>query len=103
MRRMKKKTTSEMLWPYFLRLLKERPMHGYELRREVLKRFGWKPPTVTSYVVLHRLQRRGYVTAGWVEQRGKPARKCYRITGEGEKLLREGLRYLKDLCSKLSI
>ncbi len=45
--RIKRKTTSEMIWPYFLKLLKERPMYGYELRQETQKRFGWKPPTVT--------------------------------------------------------
>jgi DNA-binding PadR family transcriptional regulator len=102
MTRMKKKTTAEMLWPYFLKLLKERPMHGYELRQEVFRRFGWKPPTVTSYIVLHRLRRDGYVTSEWRQQRGKPSKKRYTITKEGEKLLREGLRYLRDLCSKLS-
>jgi DNA-binding PadR family transcriptional regulator len=99
---MKKKTTTEMLWPYFLKLLKERPMHGYELRREIFRRFGWKPPTVTSYVVLYRLRRAGYLTSVWKPQRGKPSKKCYRITKKGEELLQEGLKYLKDLCSKLS-
>lgn len=100
--RMKKKTTAEMLWPYFLKLLKERPMHGYELKQEVQKRFGWKPPTVTSYIVLHRLQRDGYVVSEWKQQRGKPSRKRYRITKKGEELLKEGLKYLKTLCVKLS-
>lgn len=101
MPRMKKKTTTELLWPHFLKLLKERPMHGYELKREVQKRFGWRPPTVTSYLVLHKLRRRGYVTSEWKQQRGKPSKKCYRITKKGEKLLREGVKYLKDLCSRL--
>lgn len=99
--RLKKKTTSEMLWPYFLKLLKERPMYGYELRQEVQKRFGWKPATVTSYVVLYRLQRNGYVSMEWKEQRGKPARKYYKITKKGEELLREGLRYIRDFSAKL--
>jgi PadR family transcriptional regulator PadR len=100
--RLKKKTTSEMLWPYFLKLLKERSMYGYELRQEIQKRFGWKPATVTSYVVLYRLQRDGYVTMEWKEQRGKPARKYYKITKKGEELLREGIKYFKDVYSKLS-
>ena len=99
---MKKKTTAEMVWPYFLRLLKERPMYGYELRQETQERFGWKPPTVTTYLVLYRLQRGGYVTAEWKEQRGRPARKYYKITKKGEELLREGLKYLKEMYSKLT-
>jgi len=98
---MKKKTTAEMVWPYFLKLLKERPMYGYELRQEVIKRFGWKPATVTSYLVLYRLQRGGYVTREWREQRGKPARKYYKITKKGEDLLEEGIKYLKEFTSKL--
>ena len=100
--RLKKKTTVEMIWPYFLKLLKERPMYGYELRQETQKRFGWKPPTVNSYMVLYSLQRNGYVTMEWKEQRGKPARKYYKITKKGEELLREGLKYFKEFCAKIS-
>ncbi len=100
--RMKKKTTTEMVWPYFLELLKKRPMYGYELRQETKKQFGWKPPTVTSYIVLYHLQREGYVAKEWREQRGKPARKYYRITKKGERLLGEGKKYLKELYSKFS-
>ncbi len=101
MRRLKKKMTAELLWPYFLKLLKERPMYGYELRQEVIKRFEWKPATVTSYIVLYRLQRGGHVTVEWREQRGKPARKYYKITKKGERLLNEGAKYLKEISSKL--
>ncbi len=104
--RLKKKTTAEMLWPYFLKLLKERPMYGYELRQEIQKRFGWKPATVTAYLVLYRLQRDGYVTVDWKEQRkeqrGKPARKYYKITKKGEELFREGVKLIKDLYVKIS-
>jgi len=99
--RLMKKTTTEMLWPYFLKLLKERPMYGYELRQEVTRQFGWKPATVTSYIVLYSLQRGGYVTTEWREQRGKPARKYYKITKKGEELLEEGIKYLKEFSSKL--
>jgi len=100
-KRLERKTTKEMLWPYILRLLQERPMYAYELRREVNKRFGWKPPMVTSYTVLYRLQREGYLTMEWKEQRGKPARKYYKITDKGQKLLKEAEEYFTDLCKKL--
>jgi DNA-binding PadR family transcriptional regulator len=100
--RMKKKTTAEMIWPYFLRLLKERPMYGYELRQETQKRFGWKPATVTSYLVLYSLQRGGYVTIEWKEQRGKPARKYYKITKKGEEMLKDAIKYFKEIYQKLS-
>jgi DNA-binding PadR family transcriptional regulator len=102
MRRMKKKTTAEMLWPHFLKLLRDKPMHVYELRQQVFKRFGWKPPTVTAYIVLHTLQRDGYVTSEWQDQPGKPPKKCYRITKKGQELLREGIKYLKEFVSEIS-
>ncbi|MFH1822037.1 MAG: PadR family transcriptional regulator [Methanobacteriota archaeon] len=102
MARIKKKTTAEMIWPYFLKLLKNRPMYGYELRQETQKQFGWKPPTVTAYMVLYSLKRGGYVTMSWKEQRGKPARKYYKITKKGEDLLGEAIKYFNETCAKLS-
>lgn len=56
---------------------------------------------VTSYTVLYRLQRDGYLTTEWEEQRGKPARKYYKITEKGQKLYKEAERYLADLSKKL--
>jgi DNA-binding PadR family transcriptional regulator len=100
-KRLERKTTKEVLWPYILRLLQERPMYGYELRQEINKRFGWKPPMVTSYTVLYRLQRDGYLTIEWKEQRGKPARKYYKITKKGQEILTQAEEYLSDLCKKL--
>ena len=103
MKRLKLKTTIELLWPHVLSLLKERPMYAYELRQEIYKRFGWKPPVVTCYSVLNRLQRAGYLATEWREheQRGRPARKYYRITDEGEELLLEAKKYFEELCAKL--
>jgi len=101
MERLERKTTKEVLWPYILRLLQERPMYAYGLRQEIDKRFGWKPPMVTSYTVLYRLQREGYLTIEWKEQRGKPARKYYKITEKGQELLKEAEEYLAGLNKKL--
>jgi len=56
---------------------------------------------VTSYTVLYRLQRKGYLTTEWQEQRGKPARKYYKITDKGRGLLKEADEYFTDLYKKL--
>lgn len=101
MERLKRKTTDELMWPYVLRLLNERPMYTYELRKKIQERFGWKPPLVTSYTVLYRLKRKGYVTMEWHQRRGKPARKYYKITAEGRKLMRQARKYFDDLYEKL--
>ena len=101
MRRLKRKTTVEAMWPYILKLLSEKPMYAYELRQQLEKRFGWKPPLVTSYTVLYRMQRGGYVTTEWHEQRGKPARKYYKISVNGKELAKSAEEYFDDMYTKL--
>ena len=102
MKRIGRKTTNEMLWPYVLRLLKDKPMYAYELRQAMSKKFGFKPPSVTCYHVLNRLQREGCTAAEWEDQHGKPARKYYRITPAGTKLLESAQKYFEELSTKLS-
>ncbi len=100
--RLKNKITKEVLWIYILRLLKERPMYAYELKNKIMESFDFEPATVSSYVVLYKLEKEGYVTAEWQEsETGKPARKYYRLTPKGEKLLEEGLAFLEEMVKKL--
>ena len=51
------------LW--LLILLSERPMYGYEIIRELEKRFSgyWKPKTGTIYPALEKLERAKLVTS----------------------------------------
>ncbi|ASJ09945.1 PadR family transcriptional regulator [Thermococcus sp. P6] len=102
MERLKTKVTKEVLWLYILRLLKERPMYAYELKERIKGAFDFEPATVSSYVVLYKLEKDGYVTAEWEEGRtGKPSRKYYRLTPEGERLFEEGVKFLKEMLSRL--
>ncbi len=102
MERLRNKITKEVLWLYILRLLKERPMYAYELKERIKEAFNFEPATVSSYVVLYKLEKEGYVTAEWQEsQTGKPSRKYYKLTPEGEKLLEDGIAFLEDMISKL--
>ncbi|MCD6373540.1 MAG: helix-turn-helix transcriptional regulator [Thermococcus sp.] len=102
MERLKTKITKEVLWLYILRLLKERPMYAYELKEKIKEAFDFEPATVSSYVVLYKLEKDGYVTAEWQEsQTGKPSRKYYRLTPKGEKLLEEGISFLEETLEKL--
>ncbi len=102
MERLKTKITKEVLWLYILRLLKERPMYAYELKEKIKEAFKFEPATVSSYVVLYKLEKDGYVTAEWQEsQTGKPSRKYYRLTPEGERLLEEGIHFLEETIKKL--
>ncbi|NJE42672.1 PadR family transcriptional regulator [Thermococcus sp. GR6] len=102
MERLKNKITKEVLWLYILRLLRERPMYAYELKERIKEAFNFEPATVSSYVVLYKLEKDGYVTAEWQEsETGKPSRKYYRLTPEGKKLLEEGIAFLEQMLSKL--
>ena len=94
--RLKYKLTKEVLWIYILKLLKERKMYGYELRRELEKNFGFKPALITSYVVLYKLEKMGYVKSGVIDKR-----RYYTITHEGIKLLDEGIWFIESILEKL--
>ncbi|WP_297070170.1 PadR family transcriptional regulator [Thermococcus sp.] len=102
MERLRNKITKEVLWVYILRLLKERPMYAYELKQHIREAFNFEPATVSSYVVLYKLEKDGYVTAEWQESgTGKPSRKYYKLTPEGERLLEGGLNFLEETLRKL--
>ena len=102
MDRLKEKLTKEVLWIYILSLLKERPMYAYELKSRIREKFGFEPATVSSYVVLYKLEKDGYVTSRWQEsETGKPSRKYYELTEKGKKLLDEGISFIENILEKL--
>lgn len=64
-------------------------VHGYDLL-EGLKQFGFSQDPVDSstiYRMLRGLETRGFVTSRWDTQGVGPARRLYRITGEGDRYL----------------
>jgi PadR family transcriptional regulator PadR len=76
------------LW--LLLLLSEKPMYGYEIIRELERRFSgyWSPKTGTIYPALEKLEESGFIT-GQIEFRDHgPDRKHYAITGQGEEELK---------------
>jgi len=102
MERLKEKLTKEVLWIYILSLLKERPMYAYELKNKIREKFNFEPATVSSYVVLYKLEKGGYVSSEWQEsETGKPSRKYYELTEEGKKLLEEGIKFIEDMTKNL--
>src|SRR2546422_11454420 len=71
------------LW--LLLLLSEKPMYGYEVIRELEKRFSgyWKPKTGTIYPAFEKLEQAGLVTSR-IEFRGEGGdRKHYALTKKG--------------------
>jgi PadR family transcriptional regulator, regulatory protein PadR len=84
------------LW--LLILLSERPMYGYEIIRELEKRFSgyWKPKTGTIYPALEKLEQDKLVTSQREFREEGPDRKHYALAKKGHaELSKSVLRWIK--------
>lgn len=81
------------LW--LLLLLSERPMYGYEIKKELEKKFAgyWKPETGTIYPALEKLEQNNSVTSKVEFRDGTPDRKHYAITEKGQTELAQSMMY----------
>jgi DNA-binding PadR family transcriptional regulator len=70
-----------------LALLKERPMHGYEMIREIAERSGgtWRPSPGSVYPTLQMLDEEGLITS---EESG--GKKLFRLTESGQAEVDQG-------------
>jgi len=96
LKRLKKLNTTDCLWVYVLRILRDGSVHAYALRKSIYKRFGFMPGTVTAYKVLYLLNRGGLVRK---KQSGRHV--VYSITGKGEKSLREAVDFYSERAKVL--
>jgi DNA-binding PadR family transcriptional regulator len=82
-----------------LRLLAEKPRHGYEIIKEIEDRFGgmYSPSPGTVYPTLTLLEDLGYARA-LPEEGGK---KIYEITDEGRAHLAENQPLIDDIFSRI--
>ncbi len=88
--------TKDCLWVYILRILKEKPMHGYLIRSEIEKRFSFKPGTMTAYKVLYLLTR-----AGLVKKTQEGRKRVYIITPKGRQELSQAVKFYNERVSLL--
>lgn len=77
-----------------LGVLKERPMHGYELKKKLSFLLGhfWQVSYGSLYPALKRLEKRGAIERFYSSKEKSKRRNVYRITDDGE-------RVFKDLLS----
>jgi PadR family transcriptional regulator, regulatory protein PadR len=89
------------LW--LLLVLSERPMYGYEIKRELEKRFAgyWKPKTGTIYPALEKLEETGLVTSEVEFRDGAPDRKHYALTEKGQSELAQSMAYWTKMTEVL--
>jgi DNA-binding PadR family transcriptional regulator len=83
-----------------LRLLEEKPRHGYEIIKELEGRFGgsYVPSPGTVYPTLTMLEDLGYARA--VPEEG--GKKVYEITDEGRKYLAEHSTTVDDIFERIA-
>ncbi len=81
------------LW--LLLLLSERPMYGYEIIRELEKRFSgyWKPKAGTIYPALEKLEKNHMLTSRVEFREEAPDRKHYALTDAGRSELASTMAY----------
>ena len=85
------KVGTVQLW--LLLLLSDKPMYGYEIIRELERRFSgyWSPKTGTIYPALEKLEENRLIT-GQIEFRDRgPDRKHYAITSKGKEELKAAM------------
>jgi PadR family transcriptional regulator len=81
------------LW--LLLLLSEKPMYGYEIIRELEKRFSgyWKPKAGTIYPALDKLEKNHLLTSRVEFREEVPDRKHYALTDSGRSELTGTMAY----------
>src|SRR3954453_14599498 len=74
--------------PSLLLLLRERPLHGYELIERLPEVGGGAPVDVGNlYRLLRSLEAEGVVSSEWSADLPGPAKRTYELTAEGRRLL----------------
>ena len=91
LKRLRMLNTTDCLWVYILRLLKDNPMHAYAIRDQIKKSFGFRSGTVTVYKVLYLLHKRGLV-----EKKSSGRQRIYTITKKGKEMLRDAVDFYKQ-------
>jgi len=82
-------------WIQFLimRILYEKPMHGYQLLEEIKERScGFhKLEPGSIYTLLRRMEEKGLLVSKWEKVEGNPDRRVYTLTAKGVEALKMGL------------
>jgi len=102
LKRLSRKVTVENLWLYVLRMLIDRPMYAYEIKKTLKERFGFSVATITIYFVLYRMAAEGLVQRALrPPASGRADRKYYQATERGMETLAKGIEMLERTARRL--
>lgn len=86
-----------------LTVLRDGPLHGYQLAREIERRsegyFDCKEGTL--YPALHKLEREGLLKSQWQPAGEQRRRKYYALTPAGERRLAESVAEWRSFATRL--
>ena len=89
--------------PSILLGLYGRPSYGYELIQDIQK-YGFvqgQAPPGMIYRHLRQLEEDGLVRSEWETEGGGPAKRMYRITSEGQEVLRLWIEFMETQAENL--
>jgi len=95
------KLTKGLLDMIVLQMLKNKPMHGYQIITNIRKNFGVYFGPSTVYPMLGGLEKRRYVQSKWDMSTERP-RKVYSLTTDGENMLAFTEGSLNLICRTLT-
>ncbi|HET8651850.1 MAG TPA: helix-turn-helix transcriptional regulator [Gaiellaceae bacterium] len=87
--------------PAVLLLLRERPVHGYELLEQLPGLTGERVDMGNLYRFLRVLEADGIVRSEWDDQAPGPSKRIYELTDEGRALLDQWASALRDSQTRL--
>ncbi len=80
-------TPKNYLMAWLLVMLKEQNLHGYEIMKELKRKFDVISDPGTVYRALRQLEREGHISSWWDPKEQGPARRIYTLTDEGHQAL----------------
>jgi poly-beta-hydroxybutyrate-responsive repressor len=89
--------------PAVLLLLRDRPAHGYELLERLAELLpGERVDMGNLYRVLRAMEEDGLVSSEWDEGSPGPAKRVYRVTGAGERVLADWVGALRAAHERIT-
>ena len=95
--------TERFIQPCLLLALRKQPSYGYELLEKIIG-FGFLDGPADPGMVyrhLRKLEEEGFVSSTWDTSGTGPARRYYRLTTEGEELLRDWIPFMEKNLKSL--
>jgi len=89
--------TERFIQPCLLLALRKKPSYGYELLEKIIE-FGFLDGPADPgmlYRHLRKLEEEAFVSSTWDTSGTGPARRYYRLTTEGEELLRDWIPFME--------